>query len=187
VLTNQAVHAIDLLLWFGGEVDQVFAMCQTRLATIEAEDTAVAVVRFSNGTLGAIEATTATRPGNLEASFSLLGAGGSVEIGGNNANRIQTWQFENPDAADASILESNADNPAHDPNYAHRCYLNEVMECIRKQCEGGVGGPEALRSLKLIHALYHSDSLGIPVPLESADFSGSRLGRNTPRPAVVSA
>ena len=187
VLTNQAVHAIDLLLWFGGKVEQVFAMCQTRLASIEAEDTAVAVIRFANGTLGTIEASTAVRPANLEASLSVLGSGGSVVVGGNSVNRVQTWQFENPEPQDDVVLESGAENPTHDPNYAHRCYLDDVLESIELNREGGVGGAEALRSLELIHALYHSDSLGESVALNSGDFSGSRLGRDSNQPVVVPA
>src|SRR6266404_9599055 len=72
VLTNQASHHIDMLEWMMGEVESVTAMTCTRLAKIEAEDTAVAILRFRNGALGVIEATTATRPIDLEGSISIL-------------------------------------------------------------------------------------------------------------------
>jgi UDP-N-acetyl-2-amino-2-deoxyglucuronate dehydrogenase len=62
VLTNQASHHVDLLEWMMGDVDSVFAMSTTALANIEAEDTAVVTLRFRNGALGVIEATTAVRP-----------------------------------------------------------------------------------------------------------------------------
>jgi predicted dehydrogenase len=61
VLANQASHHVDLLEWMMGEVDSVFAMSATALANIEAEDTAVVTLRFRNGALGVIEATTAAR------------------------------------------------------------------------------------------------------------------------------
>ena len=61
VLSNQASHHIDMLEWMMGDVDTVFAMARLALVDIEAEDTAVVSVRFANGALGVIEATTATR------------------------------------------------------------------------------------------------------------------------------
>ena len=82
VLTNQASHHIDMLGWLMGETDLVYGMAATQLVNIEAEDTAVATLRFKNGALGIIEATTATRPKDLEGSVSILGEKGSVEIGG---------------------------------------------------------------------------------------------------------
>ena len=65
-----------------GEVESVFAMSATALVNIETEDTAVVTLRFQNGALGLIEATTAARPRDMEGSISILGEGGSVEIAG---------------------------------------------------------------------------------------------------------
>jgi UDP-N-acetyl-2-amino-2-deoxyglucuronate dehydrogenase len=61
-LTNQSIHAIDLLLWLAGDVVEVSAHCQTRLHAIEAEDNAVAWVRFANGAIGTIMGSTACLP-----------------------------------------------------------------------------------------------------------------------------
>jgi len=80
VLTNQASHHVDMLEWMLGEVDSVFAMSRTALVNIEAEDTAVVVLRFANGALGIVEATTATRPKDLEGSLSILGEDGTVVV-----------------------------------------------------------------------------------------------------------
>ena len=66
VFTNQASHHVDMLVWMMGDVESVMAMTETRLAHIEAEDTGVAIIRFTSGALGIIEATTATRPKDLE-------------------------------------------------------------------------------------------------------------------------
>ena len=73
VLTNQASHHIDLLEWMMGDVESVFAKSKKALADIEAEDTAVVILKFKNGALGLIEATTAIRPKDLEGSISVLG------------------------------------------------------------------------------------------------------------------
>ena len=73
VLANQASHHIDMLLWMMGDVESVFAKTTTSLVNIESENTAVATLKFKNGALGIVEATTATRPKNLEGSLSILG------------------------------------------------------------------------------------------------------------------
>ena len=65
---NQASHHIDLLTWLMGGVETVFACSATRLVKIETEDTAAGVLRFQNGALGIIEATTATRPSGAKAT-----------------------------------------------------------------------------------------------------------------------
>ena len=59
VLSNQASHHVDMLEWFFGDVVSVHARAVTALVKIEAEDTAVATLKFRNGALGIIEATTA--------------------------------------------------------------------------------------------------------------------------------
>jgi UDP-N-acetyl-2-amino-2-deoxyglucuronate dehydrogenase len=93
VLSNQASHHVDLLEWFMGDVEAVHARGTTALVNIEAEDTAIATLRFANGALGVIEATNATRPKDLEGSLSILGSTGSVVIGGFAVNRIESWNF----------------------------------------------------------------------------------------------
>ena len=67
----------------------VFAYSKKSLAKIEADDTVVAILKFKNGSLGCIEATTAARPFDLEGSISVLGEKGSVEISGFAVNKIK--------------------------------------------------------------------------------------------------
>jgi UDP-N-acetyl-2-amino-2-deoxyglucuronate dehydrogenase len=54
VLSNQASHHVDLLEWMMGDVESVFAKAVTALAKIEAEDTAVVILKFKSGALGVI-------------------------------------------------------------------------------------------------------------------------------------
>ena len=76
-----------------GDIKSVYAKSITALANIEAEDTAVVVLKFTNGALGIIEATTATRPKNIEGSISILGEKGTVVIGGIAVDKVETWKF----------------------------------------------------------------------------------------------
>jgi UDP-N-acetyl-2-amino-2-deoxyglucuronate dehydrogenase len=79
-LMNQGVHTVDLLVATMGRPVEVFAYTDTLAhQRIEVEDAAVAVVRFENGALGILHATTAAYPG-LSARLQVHGDRGSVVI-----------------------------------------------------------------------------------------------------------
>jgi UDP-N-acetyl-2-amino-2-deoxyglucuronate dehydrogenase len=165
VLTNQASHHIDLLEWMMGDVDSVFAMSRTALADIETEDTATVLLRFSSGALGVIEATTATRPKDLEGSLSILGENGTVEIGGFAVNEMKVWNFVEPDPSDTDVLENYSVNPPNVYGFGHKEYYDHVVRAIRDGGPNLVDGLEGRRSLELITAIYESVETGTEVSL----------------------
>lgn len=165
VLTNQASHHVDLLEWMMGEVDSVFAMSSTALANIEAEDTAVVTLRFRNGALGVIEATTAARPTDLEGSISILGEGGTVEIGGFAVNQMKVWNFAQPQDDDDKVMEQYSVNPPNVYGFGHQAYYDHVVDCILNNARHLVDGLEGRKSLELINAIYESVETGREVPL----------------------
>lgn len=165
VLTNQASHHVDLLEWMMGEVDSVFAMSTTALANIEAEDTAVVTLRFRNGALGVIEATTAARPTDLEGSISILGEGGTVEIGGFAVNQMKVWKFALPQSDDDKVMEQYSVNPPNVYGFGHQAYYEHVVDCILNNARHLVDGLVGRKSLELINAIYESVETGREVPL----------------------
>ena len=60
------------MCYFGGKVSEVFGFTTRRLVKIQAEDNAMALIKFKSGALGNIEVTTAARPKDLEGSISIL-------------------------------------------------------------------------------------------------------------------
>lgn len=155
VLTNQASHHIDALAWLMGPVESVTAQVSTRLAKIEAEDVAVATLRFANGALGLIEATTATRPSDLEGSLSILGEKGSVEIGGFFMNELRLWRFEKETPEDATVFSQWGKNST-EWAWNHTQYLQDVVANISCGDGSPVDALEGRKSLELISALYES-------------------------------
>ena len=176
VLTNQASHHIDLLEWMLGEPVSVFAKSRTALVDIETEDTAVAIIKFRNGALGLIEATTATRPKDLEGSLSILGEKGSVVIGGFAVNEMQTWNFEDSKNEDLGDLTSDSEIPPNVYGFGHARYLKNVCESILNKEKALVDGLEGRKSLELINALYESIETGQEVFL-SFQPKQCRLGQ----------
>lgn len=181
VFANQASHHIDLLQWMMGDVESVFAKTSTRLVNIETEDTGIVLLKFKNGALGVIEATTATRPKDLEGSLSILGEKGSVEIAGFAVNEMKTWNFAEAASDDAEVVEKYRVNPPNVYGFGHTEYLNRVIECIREQRSALVDGLEGRKSLELISAIYESAETGKEVMLRFVP-KHSRLGERAPQP-----
>ena len=165
VLANQASHHVDLLEWMMGEAESVYAISCTRLADIEAEDTAVVTLRFRNGALGVIEATTATRPKDLEGSISILGENGTVEIAGFAVNQMRTWNFSKPEPDDADVVEKYSVNPPTVYGFGHQAYYEHVVNAILRGGPMLIDGLEGRKSLELITAMYESIETGLPVQL----------------------
>ena len=95
VFASQACHHVDLLRICGGKVKSVYAKTKTSLLDIEAEDIGAAIVEFENGIIGTIEVSNVVRPENIEASITVMGENGTVEVGGMCANKMKYWSLKN--------------------------------------------------------------------------------------------
>ena len=160
VLTNQASHHVDLLEWMMGDVESVFAKSTTALVNIEAEDTAVVTLKFKNGALGIIEATTAVRPKDLEGSISVLGEKGTVEIGGFAVNKMLHWNFTEKLDGDDEVMEQYSVNPPNVYGFGHQAYYEHVVDSIVKNKAHLVDGLVGRKSLELVMAIYESIETG---------------------------
>jgi len=178
VISNQASHHIDLLEWMLGEPVSVMAKTATFLANIEVDDTCVAIIKFKNGALGVVEATTATRPKDLEGSLSLLGEKGSVVIGGFAVNRMETWNFSDETESESrEILKKYAETPPNVYGFGHQRYLEHVIDSLSNNRRALVDGLEGRKSLELINAMYESAETGKEVFLRF-EPKRSRLGES---------
>ncbi len=176
VFTNQASHHIDLLEWMLGEPVSVFAKSATQLVDIETEDTGMAIIKFRNGALGLVEATTAVRPKDLEGSLSILGEKGSVEIGGFAVNEMKIWNFTEELPEDKEVLEKYRENPPNVYGFGHVRYFENVIDCIVNNKRALVDGLEGRKSLELINAIYESIETGKEIHLRFEPKRG-RLGK----------
>jgi predicted dehydrogenase len=176
VFSNQASHHVDMLAYMMGEVASVKAMAATRLVSIEAEDTGLALLRFASGALGVIEATTAARPVDLEGSISILGENGTVEVGGFAMNEMTVWKFQDETPEDAGVLERYRTNPPDVYGFGHHEFYRDVFEAIQQGKKPFVDGLEGRKSLEVITAIYESIESGREVHFPFTP-EHSKLGR----------
>ena len=173
VIANQAIHHIDMLQWFFGDVESVFAKNINALLDIEAEDTSVATLKFKNGALGIIEATSATRPKDLEGSISILGSRGSAIIGGFFMNKIDAINLAN--GKTIKDFKSDISNPP-DFAFSHKEFYKDFFTNLTNKKPQLVDGREALKSLQIVHAIYKSNEENREIFLYS-DSLISKLGQ----------
>lgn len=146
VLMNQAIHHIDLLLWLMGDVDELSGFRATLGHDIEAEDTAVASLRFRSGALGSIDATTCAYPENLEETLTIIGTQGSVVMGGKKLDSFRFWNV--PSVPMTPVLEDR-------PNwYGHYEVLRDFTESLLHGRAPSIDGTEGRKSLALVRWIY---------------------------------
>lgn len=170
-LMNQAIHNVDLLLWMMGPAQQVTALTATLAhERIEVEDTAVACIRFQNGALGVIEATTSVHPG-LPKTIAIHGTCGSAVI---EQEDVLRWDFLPENDEDRAIRQRfaqriGASGGASDPSAISHVYharqLTDFVDALQTGKSPQVDGREGRRAVELIRAVYRSSQLGQPVNL----------------------
>ena len=176
VLAQQAIHHLDALQWLGGPIEAVCADGRAAVNNLEAEDTATAIVRFKNGATGTIEATTAARPRDFEASLHLVGDKCVAKVGGIAINRIETWEPVDATDEDALVPETHSQDVPTGYGLGHGPYLRAVIDTLQDgRTDVPVGVGEGLRALRFVHSLYASMEVGGWVRLDEAPVSG-KLG-----------
>ncbi len=168
---NQAIHNVDLLQWFMGEVAEVTAFTGTLAhERIEVEDTGVAAIRFKNGALGVIEATTSVFPGFLKKT-EIHGTQGSAIV---EQDDVLFWQFEPSARKDAAIRKKFArriggGGGASDPKAIsyrwHYEQLKDFVEAVKTGKAPQVDGEEGRKSVEIILAIYQAAKSGRAVKL----------------------
>lgn len=171
-LMNQAIHAIDLLGWFGGPVDEIYG--QTACLSherIEVEDVAAATVRFKNGTLGIIEGTTGCYPG-FSKRIEVCGSKGSAIIEEEN---LVYWHFDEEGPEDEEIrrrcMGSTSNGGAHNPLdvgfIGHAREFANVVDAMKHHTVPAIPGEEARKAVEIITTIYQSAREHRPIKLDS--------------------
>ncbi|MBT6136075.1 MAG: Gfo/Idh/MocA family oxidoreductase [Rhodospirillaceae bacterium] len=177
VLSQQAIHHVDALRWLAGPIEAVCAHGDSINNNLEAEDTAVVIVRFESGALGTIEATTSARPRDFEASLHLVGEKALAKVGGQAINLVETWEPVEPIAGDETVPERCSQQVPTSYGLGHGPYIREVIDRMRDgRTDVPVDVEEGAKTLRLLHAIYASMETGQWVRLADNPVS-SRLGR----------
>ena len=161
-LMNQGIHTVDLLQWFAGPVKSVFGYAGVFNHKIEAEDQAVAVLKFANGALGTLYTTTCAVPESVQ-RFYLYGTEGSfVKVGsalesyemGPKKDREKMMKMSGGsvrrgDAAGKDPMAVSADG--------HTLILQDLAAAVKDNRDPIITIEHAKHSVEIVRAIYKSN------------------------------
>jgi predicted dehydrogenase len=155
-LMNQAIHQIDLLLWLAGSVDTVAAMWQLgALHKIESEDVISALLRYSSGATGVIQASTAMWPGYSE-RIEIHGTRGTAVVTG---DKLTAWDVRDDDGEPpplAKEVASGASDPMAISLEPFERQFLDFADAIRNKRKPLVAGEEGAAAVELVERIYAS-------------------------------
>jgi predicted dehydrogenase len=170
VLITQAIHTLDLTFSLAGPVAEVAAITGTTgLHRIETEDFAGAGLRFANGALGALMATTAQYPGFPE-RIELIGLKGTAILTAGVAT-VHYQDGRKEQVGEEQGTGGGAD-PMAFPHDAHRAVLTDFLDALDQERDPRVTGREALRVHHFIDAVLRASAKGRTVAVESTRTEG---------------
>ncbi|HPG40806.1 MAG TPA: Gfo/Idh/MocA family oxidoreductase [bacterium] len=159
---NQAIHFIDLLLSVMGPVQRVTGKTATVAHDIEVEDIGMALLEFSSGATGVIQASTAIYPG-LPARLEIHGADGTAILEGEKLALLH-YRGAEP-SRDTGPVTGGASAPMAIDVQPFEREFTDIIGAIREKREPLVNGGEARRALQLVLAIYESSRENSPVYL----------------------
>lgn len=160
VLSNQGIHQIDQICWLAGPVAEVeYSYCATVNHKMEAEDIAIAHLRFENGARGVIEATTCAYDG-LPTRSEVFGTKGSAMFEG---SAVAYFKIEGEEIdINAESTEGKSDGRS-DPMAiglgGHEAQLLDFVQCIREGREPIITGESARVGVQCLNMIYQKAGL----------------------------
>lgn len=154
VLANQAIHAIDHLCWLAGPVADVEYAHLSTTHAMEAEDFAIAVLRFESGARGVIEATTCCSP-DLCSRIELFGTQGSVafedatvvKLGLNGEDKLATVEQDTERIGGGSV-------PMAISMRGHAILIQDFVDAVRDKRPPMVPAAQARMSVDVLSNIY---------------------------------
>ena len=155
VLLTQGIHTLDLLTWFAGETAEVKSYWSTTpVHRMETEDLACAALRFTNGALGVVHATTSAYPGYPE-RIELIGTLGTAQLEGTTL-RAQFLDGTSVELKTDSGGGGTGADPMAFPHDWHRSLLADFLDAIETRREPRSSGRETLKVHRLIERILRS-------------------------------
>jgi UDP-N-acetyl-2-amino-2-deoxyglucuronate dehydrogenase len=169
-LINQAIHQVDLLLYLIGPVKEVSGYWQRGAShSIESEDVVSALLRYTSGATGVIQASTAFRPGYPE-RIEIHGTKGTAILTG---DQLTTWEVQD-DSGESAPLATGSNSGASDPMAISLKPFERQFIDFAEACSAGraptCSGIDGFRALQLVRAIYTSCAEGRSVQIEQETF-----------------
>jgi predicted dehydrogenase len=159
VLLTQGIHPIDQLIAFAGQPAEVTAFARTSaLHRMETEDLVACALRYGNGALGSITATTCAYPG-YPTEFEIIGTEGTAVLLGS----VLSVRFQDGSEQSAGGDEKPGGHGADPMSFSHqlhRAVLADFLDAVAEGRAPRTSGRDALKAHHLIDAILRASRSG---------------------------
>ena len=152
---QQASHYIDLYGWFFGKPEKVVSFCDTFIHNIETEDHGAALLRHSNGMIGAITASTAAKPG-FAAKLEIHSEAGTLVMVNDVITEWYIDGMDNPGKKSGLQIHSGASTASVEDTRRHEEIIKDFIMSIVEDREPLVSGESARLATELILQIYNN-------------------------------
>jgi len=151
-LMNQGIHGVDLLQYIMGEPNVLKGKVATLSHDIEAEDTAAALLEFSNGAMGVIEASTCAYPG-FERRLEIMGDRGYVILQENSIVQLML-NGEKSVIGNKASGAGGAGDPSAISHELHKKQIQNFVNAINGTEPLMIDAREGKKAIKIIESIY---------------------------------
>lgn len=153
---QQAAHNIDIYTWLFGSPKTVVSALGTFAHDIESEDHGTALLKYDNGMIGTIIASTVCAPG-FPATLSIHAEAGTVIMENDVITEWAVEGVENPTQTGDMKIHSGASSAAVSDTAGHEAILTDFVEAVRNDRDPAVTGESARAATELVLRIYGSD------------------------------
>jgi predicted dehydrogenase len=177
VLNQQAIHHIDALNYLLGPIESVSSFSTNRINKLQAEDTLVSIFRLKDGSLSTFEATTAARPCDIEASISITGDKGFVDVSGIALNQLKQIKYIGQKEKSIILQKKYSEKVTSGYGVSHKILLKAIFKKLSGSNDSSLIKAETgLATTRIIHAIYKSVEKNKIMHLRNNPLS-SKLGK----------
>ncbi len=156
-LFTQFSHFIDLMYWVFGDIENIQARFADHNHDIltDFEDSGFVNFSFSKGGLGSINYSTSCWDKNLESSMTIIGANGSIKVGGQYMDKVEYCHIK-----DYVMPELKATNPPNDYGpykgsaANHHYVIENVVDVLKGRSTITTNALEGLKVADIIERIY---------------------------------
>jgi predicted dehydrogenase len=155
VLINQAIHTLDLMQWFGGEIESIRGHADTRClrGIIEVDDTAEATIYFKNGARGIFYGTNCFTD-NSPVLIDIHCEKGSLAIRDGELYMTRDGKRE------LLTCDQTATGEKAYWGLSHEKLINHFYECLLRGTADYISIADAAVSVGMIEGIYDSSVNG---------------------------
>jgi predicted dehydrogenase len=158
-LFTQFSHFIDMMYWLFGDITNISGVFKdfNHKNLTAFEDSGIITFDFVNGGIGSVNYSTSVYDKNLESSITIVGAKGSVKVGGQYMNAVEYCHIK--DYQLPALAPSNPPNDygSYQGSAANHHYVFEnVVETLNGGGMATTNAVEGMKVVEIIERIYNS-------------------------------